>query len=175
MPLPIKPVHSLEMHSELFDSPGMESDMAALSALQAQLLGGGITREAQAKLSIRTIEMLKIIESSQDDIITAAQSITMSNKRGETMYRVPVSISDHDLLGMKTAELIRGSGRSVTLTERGRVALRDHYLNKPENEFRKSRTKTKFDLNAAREVSAKSTEENLNTVTAGSKFKRIVN
>jgi hypothetical protein len=76
---------------------------------------------------------------------------------------------------MKTAELIRGSGRSVTLTERGRVALRDHYLNKPENEFRKSRTKTKFDLNAAREVSAKSTEENLNTVTAGSKFKRIVN
>jgi hypothetical protein len=174
MPLPIKPVHSLEMHSEIFDSPGMESDAAALSALQAQLLGG-VVREAQAKLSIRTIEMLKVIESSQDDIITAAQSITMSNKRGETMYRVPVTISDHDLLGMKTAELIRGSGRSVTLTERGRVALRDHYLNKPENEFRKSRTKSKFDLNAAREVSAKSAEEPLNTVTATSKFKRIVN
>ena len=172
MPLPIKPVHSLEMHSEIFDSPGMESSDAALSALQAQLLGGTV-REARTKISARTLEMLKMIEQSQDELVTAATELTMSNRRGETTYRVPVSISDHELLGLKTAELIRGSGRSVTLTERGRIALRDYYLNQPENEFRKSRTKHKFDLLAAREVIAE-VETPKNIATASSRFKRTV-
>jgi hypothetical protein len=171
MPYPIKPVHTLDLHEELFGSPGMESDPAALSALQAQLLGGGTVREAKLKLSERTIEMLKLIEQSQDEIVTAAQSFATSSRTGETIYRVPLSISDHDLLGLKTAELIRGSGRAVTLTERGRIALRDHYLNQPVNEFRKSRTKSKFDLNAAREVAA--SEEPARVATA-SRFKRTL-
>lgn len=170
MPYPIKPVHTLDLHAEIFDSPGMESDPAALSALQAQLLGGGV-REAKLKFSERTIEMLKLIERSQDEIVTAAQSFATSSRTGETIYRVPLSISDNDLLGLKTAELIRGSGRAVMLTDRGRIALRDHYLNQPVNEFRKSRTKSKFDLNAAREVAA--SEEAARVATA-SRFKRTL-
>ena len=170
MPYPIKPVHTLDLHEEIFDSPGMESDPVALSALQAQLLGGGAVREAKVRLSERTIEMLKLIEQSQDEIVTAALSAT-SSRTGETIYRVPLSISDHDLLGLKTSELIRGSGRAVTLTDRGRVALRDHYLNQPVNEFRKSRAKSKFDLNAAREVAA---SDEPSRVATASRFKRTL-
>ena len=37
MPLPIKPVHTLDLHAELFDGPSMEG--LGLSDIQIQLLG----------------------------------------------------------------------------------------------------------------------------------------
>ena len=58
---------------------------------------------------------------------------------------------------------ISGYGRSVELTERAKLALRDHYLStETSNEFRKARTKEKFDLNQARSVKA-----------SNSKFKKV--
>ena len=48
-------------------------------------------------------------------------------------------------------------GRSVELTERARLALRDHYLSIDNvNEFRKQRTKDRFDLEEAKSVKASS-------------------
>ena len=50
MPIPIKPVHSLDLHAELFDGPSMEG--LGLSDIQIQLLGitPSVNREA-AKVS----------------------------------------------------------------------------------------------------------------------------
>jgi superfamily II helicase len=94
--------------------------------------------------------LLKIIEQNQDEIVTAANVV--NNIRDAKTFVVPKNIDDNSLLALKTAGLISGHGRSVTLTDRGRVALRDAYLKDPVNEFRKARKKDKFDLNAAKEV-----------------------
>ena len=72
-------------------------------------------------------------------------------------------ITDNDLLGLKTSGLLTGYGRSVSLTEKAKLALRDHYLSsETTNEFRKNRTKDKFDLNEAKTV-----------VQSNAKFKKI--
>lgn len=172
MPLPIKPVHSLDLHAELFDLPEDSNAVAGLSALQAQLLGGGIVKEAaKTKLSEQTIQMLETIDKSQDDVVTAAQAMSSSRLGDTKVCRVPTSISDHDLLSLKAAELVRGQGRAVSLTDKARTALRDHYLTNPVNAFRANRAKTRFDLEAARSVQA-SEETGATRTASAKKFKR---
>jgi len=155
MPLPIKPVHSLDLHAELFDGPSMEG--LGLSDIQIQLLGvSQQPKKAEAaKLSNRYIDMLRAIDASTDEVVTAASQLTL-NKDGK-VCSVPNVISDNDLLALKTAGLLIGYGRSVELTEKAKLALRDHYLSIDNvNEFRKQRTKDRFDLDAARSVNASS-------------------
>jgi hypothetical protein len=155
MPSPIKPVHKLDLHEELFDIPYSNE---GLSSIQMQLLGMGGERQATAsRLSEKYVNLLAKIDQNVDEVITAAQY--MSNvKNGEStenmdkVCSVPGDISDNDLFALKTAGLVKGHGRAVTLTESGRIALRDHYLNNPVNEFRKNRTKHKFDYNEAASV-----------------------
>lgn len=150
MPLPIKPVHSLDLHAELFDTPSMES--LGLSDVQIQMLGiVPNKKEASVKLSENYLSMLKVIDKNINEIVTAANSV-VNNKDGK-VCNVPNDISDNQLLALKTAGLISGYGRSVTLTEKAKLALRDHYLSsETTNEFRKARQKDKFDLEAARSV-----------------------
>ena len=153
MPLPIKPVHSLDLHAELFDGPSMEG--LGLSDIQIQLLGvSQQPKKAEAaKLSTRYIDMLRTIDASTDELVTAASQLAL-NKDGK-VCSVPNNISDNDLLALKTAGLITGYGRSVELTDRAKLALRDHFLSTENvNEFRKQRTKDRFDLEAARSVKA---------------------
>jgi len=155
MPLPIKPVHSLDLHAELFDGPSMEG--LGLSDIQIQLLGvSQQPKKAEAaKLSNRYIDMLRAIDASTDEVVTAASQLAL-NKDGK-VCSVPNVISDNDLLALKTAGLLTGYGRSVELTEKAKLALRDHYLSIDNvNEFRKQRTKDRFDLDAARSVNASS-------------------
>lgn len=155
MPLPIKPVHSLDLHAELFDGPSMEG--LGLSDIQIQLLGvSQQPKKAEAaKLSNRYIDMLRTIDASTDEVVTAASQLAL-NKDGK-VCSVPNNISDNDLLALKTAGLLTGYGRSVELTEKARLALRDHYLSTENvNEFRKQRTKDRFDLEAARSIKASS-------------------
>lgn len=151
MPIPIKPVHSLDLHAELFDIPVMNQQ--GLSNLQMMLLGAEEKPTRQAgKLSNRDIDILQQIESDINSVKTASSE-----------YRAPNHITDSDLLYLKTAGLLTGHGRSVNLTEAAKVALRDFYLStETTNEFRKSRTKQKFDLNEAKSVQAST-----------SKFKRV--
>lgn len=150
MPLPIKPVHSLDLHAELFDTPSMES--LGLSDVQIQMLGiVPNKKEASIKLSENYLSMLKVIDQNINEVVTAANS-AVNNKDGK-VCNVPNDISDNQLLALKTAGLISGYGRSVTLTEKAKLALRDHYLSsETTNEFRKARQKDKFDLEAARSV-----------------------
>ena len=152
MPLPIKPVHSLDLHAEIFDGPSMEG--LGLSDIQIQLLGvSSAPKREAAKLSNRDIEILKAIDSNQDDLVTAASQIALH--KDSKICNVPNQVSDNDILALKTAGLIKGYGRSVELTDRAKLALRDHYLSQETvNEFRKSRTKDRFDLEAARSVKA---------------------
>ena len=161
MPIPIKPVHSLDLHAELFDGPSMEG--LGLSDIQIQLLGVSQAPKKieAAKLSERYLNMLKSIDANTDELVTAASYVALH--KDSTICGVPTEISDNDLLAMKTAGLLTGYGRSVELTERARLALRDHYLSIDNvNEFRKQRTKDRFDLDQARSVKASS-----------SKFKKV--
>lgn len=152
MPIPIKPVHSLDLHAELFDGPSMEG--LGLSDIQIQLLGVNSQPKKEAmKLSNKYIDMLRQIDSNSDEVVTAASQMTVHS---DTKYcNVPGEINDNDLFALKTAGLIKGYGRSVELTEKAKLALRDHYLSQETvNEFRKGRTKDRFDLEEARSVKA---------------------
>ena len=64
MPIPIKPVHSLDLHAELFDGPSMEG--LGLSDIQIQLLGVSQAPKKieAAKLSEKYLDMLKSIDAS---------------------------------------------------------------------------------------------------------------
>ena len=153
MPLPIKPVHSLDLHSELFDTPSMES--LGLSDIQIQLLGvpQNTQQKEASKLGQKYIDLLKSIDQNVDEVVTAANVLTY-NKEAK-VCTVPTEVSDNDLLALKTAGLLTGYGRSVSLTDKAKVALRDHYLSQETvNEFRKNRSKDRFDYNEAKSVSA---------------------
>jgi len=160
MPLPIKPVHSLDLHAELFDTPSMSN--LGLSDIQIQLMGATPPPQKQAaKVGERYMEMLMTIDKNVDEVVTAANQLT-HNREAKVCY-VPSDITDNDLLALKTSGLLTGYGRSVSLTDKAKLALRDHYLSsETTNEFRKNRTKDKFDLNEAKSV-----------VVSNTKFKKI--
>jgi hypothetical protein len=166
MPLPVKPVHKLDLHEELFDFKGLND--SGLSGLQLQLLG--ITEQnmtkTSARISDRDIQLLELIDKNVDTITTAA-GLALNTRNGDKFCDVPSNVSDNDLLYLKTAGLVQGYGRSVTLTDRARIALRDHYLNNPVNEFRKAREKSKFDYTEAASIKV------ANVKTASTKFKKI--
>lgn len=156
MPIPIKPVHNLDLHAELFDIPNPTQSLG-LSDLQVQLLGMGSkpNKEAASRLSNRDIDILREIEAGNSEVVTAS-----------TDYKAPFHITDSDILALKTAGLLVGNGRSVNLTERAKVALRDHYLSTDTvNEFRKSRSKDRFDLEEARSVKVSESKPKFRKVT----------
>lgn len=155
MPLPIKPVHSLDLHAEIFDTPSMEN--LGLSDIQIQLLGvSQVPQQKEAsKLGQKYIDLLKSIDQNVDEVVTAANVVTYN--KDAKVCTVPTEISDNELLALKTAGLLTGYGRSVSLTEKAKLALRDYYLSQDTvNEFRKNRSKNKFDYNEAKTVKANS-------------------
>jgi len=149
MPLPIQSLNN--WNDDENNKVSMES--LGLSDIQIQLLGisTGPTREAKITVSDRHLNLLKTIDKNQDDLVTAAS--LLNNIKDAKVCKVPETISDNELLGLKTAGLVSGNGRSVSLTDSGRLALRDHYLSQETvNEFRKNRAKSKFDYNEAASV-----------------------
>jgi hypothetical protein len=156
MPIPIKPVHNLDLHAELFDIPN-PSQSLGLSDLQIQMLGmaNKPNKKEAGKLSNKDIEILREIESGNSQVVTAS-----------TDYKAPFHITDSDILALKTAGLLVGNGRTVNLTERAKVALRDHYLSiETVNEFRKARSKDRFDLDEARNVKVSESKPKFRKVT----------
>lgn len=156
MPIPIKPVHNLDLHAELFDIPN-PTQALGLSDIQIQLLGMGSkpNKEAASRLSSRDYDILKEIEAGNSEIVTASSE-----------YKAPIYITDSDILSLKTAGLLQGHGRNVSLTERAKLALRDHYLSTDTvNEFRKARSKDRFDLEEARNVKVSESKPKFRKVT----------
>jgi len=147
MPQPIIPVHQLNNLDSLFvrESDGDNYDhlIGSLSTMQQQLMGTPSTKTA-AKYSENMINHLESISKEEEELITVANSLASSGRPSQTYYRVPKSVSDTELIGLKTQGLVIGSGRVVTFTDRARVALREKWL-VAENTLKKNRTKELFD------------------------------
>ena len=155
MPSPIKPVHMLDAHDEIF-SP---EQLSSLSDMQSMLLGGANNvREAKKKVSSNLVEILGKIYECKDDVITAANKAI--NDSTQFSYRVPNSVTDNELLTVKAEGLVNGYGRVVSFTQAGNIAIRDHYL-KETNQLFANRAKQKFVLPEKRKASEES------------KFKRV--
>jgi hypothetical protein len=146
MPQPIVPIHQQETMPILFGEstlPGFQ-----LSEIQTMLLYPEENIKTAAKYSDNTIDALVNIDKNIDLVVTA---FTESNER---YCSVPAEINDNLLLGLKAEGLITGCGRSVKITDKGRIALRDHYLNS-KNALRDSRSLEKFDYKSFSRIASK--------------------
>lgn len=160
MPMPIIPVSKLTEHEHLFEANIPELSLGGdaehgISSLQAQFLGGAAT--GRREVSAQAVALLEQIEKSQDTILTVAESLmthgriagSLGSEDESAVFRVPSSINDRDLMNLKAQGLVTGSGRAVSLTDRGRTALRDRYL-VSQNHFKANRAKTKYDITQER-------------------------
>ena len=137
MPNPIVPIHKQNDHDELFN---IEVD--GLSSIQQQLLGPRVA--AKKTYSARTMDMLERIYKSVDPVLSQANNMLNRTAEVNDIFNVPSNIDDYELLGLKTEGLIVGGGRSVKLTEAGRIALRDHWL-KSQNDKKINKESPRFD------------------------------
>ena len=86
MPLPIQSLNNWSDDNN--DKVSMET--LGLSDIQLMLLGGSTnTREAKITVSQKHIDLLKIIEQNQDDIVTAANIV---NKLSKLLGLFPVMV-----------------------------------------------------------------------------------
>ena len=144
MPYPIIPINEMQAQSVVFGTPATPEQ--EFSDLQSLFLGNSIIKEA-AKVSFneKTITLLEAIDKNEDMVQTAVQA--MSTGSGTKVCSVPTAISDSNLLSLKADGFVSGYGRSVIITDKGRIALRDYYL-KSNNQIKQGKTKDKFDYSS---------------------------
>ena len=146
MPQPIIPIHQMNNLDSLFVRNSEPSDdlLSTLSTTQQQLLGlTPESKKVEAKVADRLLNNLELVSNSEEEVITAAYTVA-TNNGGQKYYKVPSQVSDGELIDLKTEGLVVGSGRLVTITERGKTALRDKWL-VAENNFKKNRAKDGFE------------------------------
>ena len=146
MPQPIVPMHKQENMPILFGE-SMQPEFQ-LSEIQAILLQPTAADLKMKKVSFNTIKALEDIDKNTDFIVTA---VSDTNER---FCSVPKDIDDHTLLSLKAEGLISGYGRSVKITDRGRVALRDHYLS-TKNALNENKKSDKFDYKSFSRIAKK--------------------
>lgn len=139
MPHPIVPIHKQEGMPILFGE-SLQPEFS-LSTLQSIVLAPTAADTKPRKYSVNTVQALTDIDKNTDLIVTA---VTESNDR---FCSVPPTIDDNTLLALKADGLVSGYGRSVKITDRGRTALRDHYLSS-KNAIKETRVSDKFDYNS---------------------------
>ena len=146
MPSPIIPVNQLNNLDSLFvrDDSSYDHLAGSLSAMQQQLMGGGSVQKEAARYSDNTVTHLEAIAQEEEELLTVANSLVSSGRSGQTYYRVPKSVTDSELIGLKTQGLVVGNGRVVAFTDRAKVALREKWL-VSENNLKKNRTKEGFE------------------------------
>jgi len=149
MPQPIIPIHQQENMSILFGD-SMQPEFQ-LSEIQAILLQPSAVDKKYKKVAVNAINALERIDKNIDFVVTA---VSNSNER---FCAVPHEIDDNTILALKAEGLISGYGRSVKITERGRGALRDHYLSS-KNAMNENKPKDKFDYKSSVRVSFKKPE-----------------
>jgi hypothetical protein len=76
------------------------------------------------------------------------------SESNEKYCSVPNQIDDNTMLALKAEGLISGHGRSVKITERGRTALRDSYL-QSKNALKENRSSDKFDYKSFSRIAEK--------------------
>jgi hypothetical protein len=145
MPQPIIPIHQQENLSITFGD-SMQPEFQ-LSELQQILLQATSTPKNK-KYSHNTLEVLDRIDKNTDSVVTA---VSDTNER---YCSIPHDIHDESILALKAEGLISGYGRSVKITDRGRTALRDHYLSS-RNSLKESRNSDKFDYKSFSRIAFK--------------------
>jgi hypothetical protein len=146
MPQPIIPIHQQENMPITFGE-SMQPEFQ-FSELQ-QILLQATNRPVQKKYSQNTLKALEEIDKSMDSVSTAI--VADSNER---YCSIPAHLNDETVLALKAEGLITGYGKSVKITDRGRVALRDSYL-KSTNALKDSRTSDKFDYRSFSRIASK--------------------
>lgn len=142
MPQPIVPIHQQQNMPVLFGESSQPEFQ--LSDLQVALLNATASSPRPKMVNSNTVKALVDIDKNTPDLVVTA--ITGSD---EAFRTVPSSVDNDTLLGLKADGLVSGYGRSVKLTDRGRTALKNHYLNDT-NSLDESKTSSKFDYQAAR-------------------------
>ena len=89
-----------------------------------------------------SVKLLEIIDKHEDGIVNTAVS-AISGTRQDNYRTIPASISDQNVLKLKTEGYIKGAGRTVTFTEKAEKALKTKYLG-VENAFKSQRVKKKI-------------------------------
>jgi hypothetical protein len=135
MPMPIVPIHQQERMPFTFGDQ-MQPEFQ-LSELQSLLLQA-TNKPVKKKYSYNTMDILQNIDKNTDLVVTA---VSDSNER---YCSVPDQVDDEMLFALKAEGLISGYGRSVKITDRGRTALRDHYLS-TKNALNENKPADKFD------------------------------
>lgn len=146
MPQPIIPIHQLNNLDSLFNKGGDENYdylSGTLSNIQKQFFDEP-TQKTAAKTSESMLDHLEVISKEEEDLITVANSLASCGRSSQIHYRVPTSITDSELIGLKTQGLVLGSGRVVTFTDKAKIALREKWL-VAENKLKQERTKDGFD------------------------------
>lgn len=145
MPLSITPVSQQDNpFTSIFEDPYSAQEEARGGISDMQMYMMGTTPEMFVRTSGKAIDpvfgpCLQAIFDSTDEKLTKLSQATGASRK--PMFSVPRSVVDADLLRLKTAGLINGYGRSVTFTERGKIALRDYWL-RSSNKLTEKRTKT---------------------------------
>ena len=104
-------------------------------------LVGGIVRDALLSRPSKDIDIC--VAGDKDSLINAASEFA-TERKAKSLYSVPREIGDNDLLRLKTRGYVIGSGRSVSITDKGKEALKSKWL-KESNTFKQNRETEKFD------------------------------
>lgn len=150
MPSPIHPINELTAHNDIFENRSYEG-LSELQKLFISDIENVPTRSAsKRKVAPQCVAMLKQIfnNKNEDEVLTTAANLYKNLPKAHRIYTVPTTISDSDLLSLKTAGLVQGHYRSVTITEDGYIALRDAALNE-NNKISDNRIADVFDVRSA--------------------------
>lgn len=146
MPFPIMPLHIQENMPMLFGDNDFGQPEFPISDIQFAILSPTAADRKPKKIGNSIIKALTDIDSNTNLVVTAV------SEGNERYCSVPGNIDDNTLLSLKADGLVVGNGRSVKITERGRVALRDHYLNS-KNALADLKKADKFDYRAVQRIS----------------------
>lgn len=133
MPTPI----GLVSQQSSWDYFTQGNDDLSFSDIQKNILEmSGIEMRAASKTDARVVVALEmILKNEAEDLTAVAEAIGTPRH----VYTVPTVISDYELISLKTAGMVQGHGRAVSITEKGREAIRMYWLDSS-NRYKESKT-----------------------------------
>lgn len=135
MPQPIIPVGQSDSYEGFFDNNTKNTKPLDEIALAQKYF-------ARDTIADDSLALLEQIDKHDDNIVNAAVNYMTGNENA--VYKnVPPSISDNLLLKLKAEGYIKGSGRTVTFTEKAAKALKNKYLN-TDNKYKSDRVRKKI-------------------------------
>jgi hypothetical protein len=133
MPTPI----GLVSQQSSWDYLTQGHDNFSLSDIQKNLLEmSGVPIREASKTDPRIVVALEMILKNESQDLTALAEAVGKPRH---VYSVPSEISDYELISLKTAGLVQGHGRAVSITDKGKEAIRIYWLNSS-NKYKDSKS-----------------------------------